>query len=358
MPAQEVARRVISQAARAWRQIPEPWRQSLFEKAPAATTAAARLKDWRGTYTRVVPVARMPGAARPNPEPETGPAFKLRAQDVRSGYRLLLYRDPSPTELEHHVGRGATDSGYNLYRFADGLLAGAERTEAIARINQPEQATLDGLIFHYRPVDTTGGALIAYQGVYEREVGRVIDRRLPKGGVYVDIGTGIGLHALRGARAVGPEGRVLAWETEPDNVELVSLSGVVNGFDQLTVQLLTLDGSDLDPDPVRPNLLRLDLVRLDLVHLDCGDTEPDAFTSMTQAVEQFRPPMIIRLDPDALRRSVDSGTAGYLQALTGYRFGPIVDGADKRSSVDTIEALVALLAGHGTAPVTILAEPS
>src|SRR5262245_33720957 len=44
---------------------------------------------------------------------------------------------------------------------------------------------------------------------------------LPPGGVFYDVGSHIGVFAVSGARMVGPQGAVYAFEPDPDNVRLI-----------------------------------------------------------------------------------------------------------------------------------------
>jgi FkbM family methyltransferase len=57
--------------------------------------------------------------------------------------------------------------------------------------------------------------LMLFEGAYEGHVLRLLERLLPVGGYFIDVGANIGLHALVAARRVGPAGRVDAIEPEP-----------------------------------------------------------------------------------------------------------------------------------------------
>ncbi len=56
---------------------------------------------------------------------------------------------------------------------------------------------------------------IFFYGHYEPEIARLLRRLLPIGGVAIDAGANVGCHTLVMADAVGPGGRVLAFEPHP-----------------------------------------------------------------------------------------------------------------------------------------------
>jgi FkbM family methyltransferase len=67
-------------------------------------------------------------------------------------------------------------------------------------------------------------------GTYEAFETRVFQSLLRPGAVVVDIGANIGYYTLLAAKAVGPEGLVLAVEPDPRNYELLIRSIEVNGY--------------------------------------------------------------------------------------------------------------------------------
>jgi FkbM family methyltransferase len=58
-------------------------------------------------------------------------------------------------------------------------------------------------------------ALVLFDGAYEGHVLRMLERLLPPGGYFIDVGANIGLHSLVAARRAGPAGRIDAIEPEP-----------------------------------------------------------------------------------------------------------------------------------------------
>lgn len=67
--------------------------------------------------------------------------------------------------------------------------------------------------------------------------------RLPRQGeVAIDAGAYIGRHTLEYARAVGPQGRVIAIEPLPDNFALLELNVRLNGYDRVVCVRCALGG--------------------------------------------------------------------------------------------------------------------
>jgi FkbM family methyltransferase len=71
---------------------------------------------------------------------------------------------------------------------------------------------------------------LSESGVPERGTRRVLERLLPPGGTFLDVGANVGTLTLFGARAVGPAGRVFAVEPTPRLAALLGRSLAMNGL--------------------------------------------------------------------------------------------------------------------------------
>jgi FkbM family methyltransferase len=78
-----------------------------------------------------------------------------------------------------------------------------------------------------------GAAALLVDGVYEPDVAHLMQRVLRPGDCCVDVGANVGLHALRAAELVGPQGTVLAFE--PGSNNLPTLMREVGAKDSLGV---------------------------------------------------------------------------------------------------------------------------
>ena len=192
---------------------------------------------------------------------------------------------------------------------------------------------------------------------------RELHQLLKPGDVFIDVGANVGLFALKGARLVGPTGRVLA--LEPSSVAYVELLGnlALNAFPQVTPLMVAAsdeDGScrlnhvDLGGDPQAFSLVnaanavggewvqtvRLDtlatqqaLTRIDLVKIDVEGAEPMVVQGALGCLAAFRPAVIFECNAyinaggeagaaDECWRLLE--TAGYrFFRLAGRRYSPI-----------------------------------
>ncbi len=69
-------------------------------------------------------------------------------------------------------------------------------------------------------------------GIYELPIQECLARELKPGNVFYDIGANAGFFTLLGAKLVGPQGHVYAFEPLPENIrsirDQISLNGIVN----------------------------------------------------------------------------------------------------------------------------------
>lgn len=72
-------------------------------------------------------------------------------------------------------------------------------------------------------------------GTHEKEAFRLFCSMIRPGQTVVDIGANVGFYTLAAARAVGPQGRVIAFEPEPNNCERIRRNLEANGHRNVTV---------------------------------------------------------------------------------------------------------------------------
>ncbi len=75
---------------------------------------------------------------------------------------------------------------------------------------------------HVDPRDRLIAKKLALYGQYEAFESELIRSLLSPGDTFVDVGANIGLHTLWASRAVGPGGRVVAFEPDPSNFALLA----------------------------------------------------------------------------------------------------------------------------------------
>jgi FkbM family methyltransferase len=103
------------------------------------------------------------------------------------------------------------------------------------RIGRTESVTVGPFRVFVDPRDRViAKKLILYGGYEQREIDLLCSLVQP-GDCVLDIGANIGLYSLALSRAVGPAGRVIAFEPDPDNATLLRRNLDVNGCANVTV---------------------------------------------------------------------------------------------------------------------------
>lgn len=83
------------------------------------------------------------------------------------------------------------------------------------------------------------------RGLHKNKAGlALIMDGLKAGGAFVDIGANCGLFSLFSAKAVGPQGRVLAVEPQPEMARRLRFNARANGFDQIALVEAAIGAED------------------------------------------------------------------------------------------------------------------
>lgn len=88
------------------------------------------------------------------------------------------------------------------------------------------------------PCEVVGGNLAFIPQLYDRWERKVLRKHLPLGGVFVDVGSNIGAYAFWAATCVGPNGKILALEADPENYALLQENVALNEFDNVIMSRL------------------------------------------------------------------------------------------------------------------------
>jgi len=153
--------------------------------------------------------------------------------DVFYAYRLILKRDPDPSGLDHY--RRLVADGLSLDRLIRSFVNSDEY-----RLRQADEATptpvdLGGYHVCIQKLDTDFGQGIFHTHQYEEHVRQAARENLRIGDVVVDVGANIGVLTFLAAMIVGPSGRVVAVEPNPDNLQLLYRGIVLNEFTNVEV---------------------------------------------------------------------------------------------------------------------------
>jgi FkbM family methyltransferase len=92
----------------------------------------------------------------------------------------------------------------------------------------PVVATIRGSLMRLDPAEFVDRALLFYPQFWDPAEMKFLGERLRPGDVFVDIGAHLGFYSLAAARQVGPAGRVVAIEADPQTFEGLSLNIQLN----------------------------------------------------------------------------------------------------------------------------------
>ncbi len=163
-------------------------------------------------------------------------------------------------------------------------------------------------------------------------------RFIPEGGTVIDCGTSIGDHTVTYANIVGPNGRVLGFEANPDVAECCTLnlkiypwaeifnvglsdsvgsSGILVSENVGASRLVNGDGISLAPlDDYTKNLKRCDFIKVDI-----EGYEPKMLDGAIETIKRFRPAILMEINYGCLSAQGFTKESVYsrLRAL-GYKW--------------------------------------
>jgi len=365
-------------------------------KGPAKT-AARRLPFIRRLFD-------LPGANRT--EPDNAPAAIARSgpvpderyppsaehtktatyQDIYYCFRLLLGRSPNAEEWPGHSSR----AGEDLENVVSSYVTSREFTaRGLLRKTYHEKAELvrfPGFSVFASIDDLAVGNHVVIGRSYDPGIAAVFSRHVKPGMTVLDIGANIGYLTMHLASLVGPAGRVVAVEPNPENIKLLEASRRVNGFDQVTViqaaagrgtGLLELNVSysngtttDLPSDldaifasrPV-PCFALDDLLAKDrhfnLVKIDTEGAEFNALIGLSRTIDRDRPIIVSEFSPGTLPGISHCSGPEYLRFLIakGYRIAVIgKDGSENRFG-DDVDGVMEAYSRSGIDHIDIIATP-
>lgn len=202
---------------------------------------------------------------------------------------------------------------------------------------------------------------IIMSGHWQPEAWGVMKSALPAGGVFVDVGAHVGFFTVKGARAVGTAGRVIAIEPNPETLK--ELNGNIRASGLTNVQVIPVACTDSDQTltlyserdhpagaslsernagtrggrasfSVRGRRLddvvqELSLARIDVIKIDVEGAETLVLRGALGTLRRYRPVLIIELMPQNLK-GMGTSLEEVLATLTdvGYPTGQRIDETD------------------------------
>jgi FkbM family methyltransferase len=84
------------------------------------------------------------------------------------------------------------------------------------------------------PREAVERGMLFFPQLYERRERRFLEQHLRSGNVFLDVGANVGFYSLLASRLVGPTGRVLAFEADPDTHKCLAHHVAQNGAGNVT----------------------------------------------------------------------------------------------------------------------------
>lgn len=104
------------------------------------------------------------------------------------------------------------------------------------RVHQPLDVTIWGLKLRLLPRgNMSEQKLLFAPQLFDRDELALLAERLPRGGCFVDVGANAGVYSFWAQRCVGPEGRILAVEPDPEMRRRLAFNIASNALDQIEV---------------------------------------------------------------------------------------------------------------------------
>jgi FkbM family methyltransferase len=282
-------------------------------------------------------------------------------EDVYYCYRLLLQREPDEAGWRYWVDM-VNHHGFTTQWLVDNFLSSEEFNGVQEKFYQPELVELETFKLYARPNDFFSGAVVIQKKQYEPQVTAELGRLLRPGMVLVDLGANIGYFSMLAATLVGPGGKVIAFEPNEANCQLIQQSIKVNDFRQVRLhphavvekaQTLTLEApargsngrvSEFSPDAI-PGASRFSVVeavaldqflaeesRIDVIKMDIEGAEPRAFQGMAQLIQRQRPVLLLEFDPFLIEATSHVSPESFLDALLAHGYELFILESEKQKS--------------------------
>lgn len=246
------------------------------------------------------------------------PDLNATAQDVTAAYRLVLGRDPDPAGLDNYLktlADGPVTTRHLLTMFLNSA-------EFLAREVGTKVDIGDGVFVVVNPAEPEFGQHIAKDATWEPHIVETIRTNLAPGQVFVDVGANVGIMSFTAAHAVGPQGKVIAFEPNEDNARFFLRGVFENGF-QAFVRLHRFalsEKSDLFAlhgisnthlvrpgqqtwlvQSVRGDELLSDEAAVHLMKIDIEGHEPFALNGLEQTIRRHKPKILCEFNPRCLK---------------------------------------------------------
>lgn len=223
-------------------------------------------------------------------------------------------------------------------------------------LKQKVWVELESHALYVMPRDYIGSAILQTKS-HEPHVTKLIQRELKRGDVFLDIGANLGFFTMLASKIVGDTGKVIGFEPNPLNLQLIYASILRNAVDNVRIhpyaasdrsgilRFLTVgsNGGVINEDDARDTSMLVQAVvmdeflkderRIDLVKLDIEGHEISALRGMAGLIGRHEPKIICEFNPWAMRLNESGAPDEYLALLFDLRYKIAVVG-DKGQLID------------------------
>lgn len=309
------------------------------------------------------------------------------ADDVYTCYRLLLGRQPDESGWDYWTSLVSNHYVTRAY-LVDSFLNGHEFKAIHAQRNAPMLVELPDFKMYVRLNDNFIGAVIAREKRYEPHVTRVLTGLLSAGQTFVDVGANVGYFSLLAASRVGAAGRVIAFEPNPANCDLLRRSIAANEFEGVialhsvavaesrqTIHFSTAgvdsNGRVINPAEAAAEVVALPTVeavaldealdgveRVDVIKLDVEGAEARAWRGMQAVLARHRPTLLFEFSPTLLERTSEVDPAAFLEEVSRqYDLFIITPEGATADKPDPVARIPEQHAASGLTHLDLLARP-
>ncbi|MDF0490489.1 FkbM family methyltransferase [Sphingomonas sp. H39-1-10] len=244
------------------------------------------------------------------------------AADIEAAYRWILGRPVDPGGLDDYAVKIETGV-LDLPTLRLALLGSEEFTQTTSQTLALADVS-EGMKVVFDPADPDFGRHLAAGSGWEPHIANAIKARLEPGSTFVDIGANIGVMSFPAAARIGPPGKVIAFEPNPQNAALFRRGIAANGLDN--VRLFTFGLSDhahmislssasnakvmgeakalQDMEVVQAiagDEILLKEERIDLIKIDVEGFEQRVLQGLSGTIAAFGPKILCEFNPLCLR---------------------------------------------------------
>lgn len=197
-----------------------------------------------------------------------------------------------------------------------------------------------------------GGGASVYLGKMEPEQTAAMAEAIRPGGVFFDIGANVGYYTILASRLVGSNGKVVAFEPAPRNIEFLRHHVELNAAANVVLKTCAVSNAkgpvrfSLGPDSAMGHIgeegeLEVETTTLDEVVSELGMTpnvmkidvegaEKEVFLGAARTLEKAKPAIFLSTHSDELR----TWCLEHLRGL-GYTVKPLIGGEDGHEFIAT-----------------------